>query len=143
MHILSPASLLGESSSTLALIVGSGASMCISPCREDFVTYKPSKVRIKDLSKLNKVDGEGLIHWKVRNNLSTNVVLELTEYHIPNARVQLLSPQVLLATVGRQATQTTRGLHIHLNNGISLVARYCPHSNLPLLSCCKHAAICF
>ena len=98
--ILSPTCLLGESLSTLALIVDSGAPVCISPCREDFVTYKPSKVKIKDLSKLNKVDGEGLIRWKVRDKLGNNVVLELPGYHIPNARVCLLGQQVQLTTVG-------------------------------------------
>ena len=97
--ILSPTCLLGESLSTLALIVDSGASVCISPCREDFVTYKPSKVKIKDLSKLNKIDGEGLIRWKVRDKL-----------HFPNAGVRLLSPQILLTTVGGQAVQTTTDL---------------------------------
>ena len=117
--------------------------MCISPRREDFVTYKPSKVKIKDLSKINKVDGEGMIRWKVRDKLGNNIVLELPGYHIPNAEVRLLSPQVLLATVGGQAIQTTTDLRIHLNNGISLVARYCPHSNLPLLPCCENAASCF
>ena len=66
--------------------------MCISPCREDFVTYKPSKVEIKDLSKLNKVDREGLIRWKVHKKLGNNVILELPGYHIPNAEVQLLGP---------------------------------------------------
>ena len=117
--------------------------MCISPRREDFVTHKPSKVKIKDLSNLNKVDGEGLIRWKVQDKLGNNGVIELPGYHIPNAGVRLLSPQVLLATVGGQATQTTTDLQIHLNNGISLVAKYCPRSNLPLLSCCENDTSCF
>ena len=117
--------------------------MYISPCREDFVTYKPSKVKIKDLSKLNKVHGKSLIHWKVCDKLGNNVVLELLGYYIPNTGVWCLSPQVLLTKVGGQATQTATDLWIHLNNGISLVERYCPHINLSLLFCCKYAASCF
>ena len=93
MHtILSPACLLGESSSTLALIVDSGASVCISPCREDYVTYKLGKVKIKDFSKLNKVCGEGLIRWSVCDKLDNSIVLKLSEYHIPNTGVCLLGP---------------------------------------------------
>ena len=107
------------------------------------MTYKPSKVKIKNLSKLNKVDGEGLIYWEVRDKLGNNGELELPGYHIPNAGVCFLSTKVLLTTVGGQAVQTTTDLKIHLNNGISLVARYCPRSNLTLLSCCEHATSCF
>jgi hypothetical protein len=47
------------------LIVDSGASCCISPHREDFVTYSDSKVKVKDLSGSNKVAGEGMVKWKV------------------------------------------------------------------------------
>ena len=50
-----------------------------------------------------------------------------------NAEVQLLSPQVLLATVGgsSKAVQTTVDLVLCLGNGIELLAQYCPRSNLP------------
>lgn len=40
---------------TTPLIVDSGASCCISPHREDFITYTDSKVKIRDLSGSNKV----------------------------------------------------------------------------------------
>ena len=66
-------------------------------------------------------DGEGLMRWKDCNKLGNNVVLELPGYHIPTAGVQLLSPQVLLTTVGGQAIQTTTDLKIHLNNRINLL----------------------
>jgi hypothetical protein len=51
---------LGQMTKT-PLIVDSGASCCISPHREDFVTYHDSKVKIKDLSGVNKVSGEGMV----------------------------------------------------------------------------------
>ena len=101
-----------------------------------FFTYKPSRIKIKDLSKTNTVIGEGLIRWTVRDQNGQNVVLEFPGYHIPNAEVHLLSPQVLLMTIGEHATQTTASYWISLENGIELVAQYCPRSNLPLLSCC-------
>ena len=129
--------------STIPLIVDTGASVCISPRREDFVTYKTSKVKIKDLSKTNTVQGEGLIRWTVRDKNGQNVILELPGYHIPNAEVRLLSPQVLLMTLGGQAIQTTAAYRINLDNGIDLVAQYCPRSNLPMLSCCDPNNSCF
>ena len=129
--------------STIPLIVDTGASVCISPCREDFVTYKTSKLKIKDLSKTNKVQGEGLIRWTVRDKNGQNVILELPGYHIPNAKVWLLRPQVLLMTAGGQAIQTTASYRISLDKGIELVAQYCPRSNLPMLSYCNPNKSCF
>ena len=73
--------------STSVLVVDSGASVCTSPCREYVVTYRSNNVKTKELSKLNKVDGEGLIRWKVHDKFGNNVVLELTGSHIPNAGV--------------------------------------------------------
>jgi hypothetical protein len=93
--------------------------------------------------KLIKVYGEGMICWKVCETFGNNVVLELPVYHIPNDGVHRLSPWVSLVMVGGQVIHTTTDLQIHLNNDISLVARYCPHSNPSLLSCCKKAISCF
>lgn len=43
------------------LIIDTGASVCITPVKSDFITYHPSKMRIKDLSSSNSVKGEGLV----------------------------------------------------------------------------------
>lgn len=47
------------------LIVDSGASCCITPHREDFTSYGTSKVKVKYLSGVNCVAGEGMISWMV------------------------------------------------------------------------------
>ena len=60
-------------------------------------------------------------------------MVELLGYHIPKAEVCLLSPQVLLRTIGGQALQTTMNIEISLDNGIELCAIFCPRSNLPIL----------
>ena len=125
----------------LPLIVDTGASVCISPKREDFIYYQDSKANIKDLSKTNTVSGEGIVGWKVRDTTGKVVNLDLPGYHIPSAEVRLLSPQVLLSTVdsSSKAVQTTADLILCLGNGVELRAQYCPRSNLPLLSICDHA----
>jgi hypothetical protein len=83
-----------------SVIIDSGASVCISPNQSDFITYKDSKMKIKDLSSSNKVAGEGILRWKLQDVNGDLVHVELLGYHIPNAEVHLLSPQVLLQTIG-------------------------------------------
>jgi hypothetical protein len=82
------------------LIVDSGASCCVSPHREDFITYHESKVKVKDLSGTNKVAGEGMIRWKVLDKDGREVELEIKGYHMPKASVRLLSPQALFKSIG-------------------------------------------
>ena len=122
-------------------MVDTGASVCITPCREDFTFYRYSKGKIKDLPKTNTVTGDGFVHWKVRDKMGKIINLDLPGYHIPNAEVQLLSPQVLLTMVGdsSKAVQTSSDLFLCLGNGVELQVHYCPQSNLPLLSMCDHA----
>jgi hypothetical protein len=55
--------------SDMPLILDSGASCCISPCKDDFIegTYRPSDVKIKDLSGSNTVAGKGMLRWPVKD----------------------------------------------------------------------------
>jgi hypothetical protein len=72
-----------------SVIIDFGASVCISPNRSDFITYKDSKMKIKDLSSSNKVAGEGILHWKLQDANGDLVHVELLGYHIPNAEVHV------------------------------------------------------
>jgi hypothetical protein len=126
------------SSKLSSLIIDSGASVCISPHKSDFITYNKSKLKIKDLSSSNHVAGEGIIWWSMHNALGTPIQIELLGYHLPKADVRLLGPQVLITTIGRQLLQADKGIDISLNNGISLFAQYCPQSNLPLIPLALH-----
>jgi hypothetical protein len=58
---------------------------------------------------------------------------ELLGYHIPNAEVRLLSPQVLLKTIGGHTLQTVNGINIVLDNGNNFGATFCSHSNLLMI----------
>ncbi len=62
--------------------------------------------------------------------------LDLPAYHMSTAEVQLLTPQVLLATVRQSArgTITTTDLILCLGNEVELQAHYSPCSNLLLLN---------
>jgi hypothetical protein len=69
------------------LIVDLGASICISPHQLDFVIYKHSKMKIKDLSSSNKVAGEGIIKWNVINSPGATVTIEMSGFCIPGVVV--------------------------------------------------------
>jgi hypothetical protein len=115
------------------VIIDTGASVCISPHRSDFVTYASSKTKIKDLSSSNRVAGEGLIRWSLHNANGTLVAIELMGYHIPNTDVRLLRPQVLIWTLGGHALLNNQGMDISLDDGMVLSANYCPCTNLPMV----------
>eukprot|EP00804_Cyclotella_cryptica_P024840 CCRYP_001779-RA/>CCRYP_001779-RA protein AED:0.06 eAED:0.06 QI:0/0/0/1/0/0/3/0/1231 len=95
--------------SAIPLIMDSGASCCISPCRADFgPDYSTSDVKITDLSSTNTVKGKGLLTWRVLDIHGKEVEIQLPGYHVPSASVRLLSPQCLLSVDsigGRHATQ--------------------------------------
>jgi hypothetical protein len=120
-----------------SLIIDSGASVCISSHKSDFITYNKSNMKIKNLSSSNHVAGEGIIQWSMHDALGTLIQIELLGYHIPKADVWLLSPQVLITTIGGQLLRTDIGIDITLNNIINLFAQYCPQSNLPQSLLCS------
>ena len=92
------------------VIVDTGASVWISPNRTDFTTYAPSIMKIKDLSSTNTVAGEGLIRWDLQDESGYTVTVQAFGYHIPAAKVRLLSPQVLIQQDGGRATKTKKGI---------------------------------
>ena len=115
------------------LIIDSGASCCISPCREDFITYEDSKVRVKDLSGVNRVAGEGMVEWKVLDRFGREFVIQIKAYHMPKAVVRLLSPQcVFQAFRGSCGGQNHKQYVLRLSDGTVLEAPY-GSENLPKL----------
>ena len=77
-------------------IVDTGASLTISPNREDFVEYTevgPGKV-INGLKAGASVAGTGIVHWQTE--VGGRVIdLKLRALHVPEARERLLCPQQL------------------------------------------------
>jgi hypothetical protein len=88
--------------SDMPLILDSGASCCISPCKDDFIegTYRPSDVKIKDLSGSNTVAGKGMLRWPVKDKSGRVHEIEIQGYHVPQASVRLLSPQSIIRKFG-------------------------------------------
>ena len=119
------------------LIVDTGASVCISPAKSDFVpgSYKESNMQVRDLSGSNKVVGEGLLRWAVKDTSGETRVIEVFGIHIPTAGVRLLSPQVLRRTHGIGGSIEDDGVLLSDKSpDVSIFARLNPTSNLPTLS---------
>jgi hypothetical protein len=116
------------------LIVDSGASVCITPELSDFKhgSYKRSNMKVRDLSGENKVLGEGLVHWAVKDIHGNTHVIEIFALHIPHAGVRLLSPQVLKRTHNIGGSMEDDGIHLSSPN-VSILAPYSSISNLPEL----------
>ena len=102
-----------------SVIVDSGASVCITPHRSDFLSYQSSSMKIKDLSSSNSVAGEGIVRWSFQGANGKSFSIEVVGYHIPTAEVRLLSPQVLLQTVGRHAFQHAQGIDFFVRQRFS------------------------
>ena len=119
-------------------IVDSGASVCVTPHRSDFVTYQSSSMKLKDLSHTNSVDGEGYVQWKLTTESGKIVNVRLPAVHISHAKVRLLSPQVLLTHFKGHLFQTSEDVTITLGDGTIFKAKYCPRSNLPILPSPSH-----
>jgi hypothetical protein len=88
---------------------------------------------IKDLSLMNRVAGEGLIQWQLQDKNGHTVIIKVIGYHIPAAKVCLLSPQVIISENGGHAMMAEEGIDIKLGNGIEIFGRYCQLNNLPLI----------
>jgi hypothetical protein len=77
-------------------IVDTGASLTVTPHREDFVSHQEVKGQVlKGLSSGAQVEGVGTVHWKleVGNKL---VDLHLRALHVPETEDRLLCPQQLI-----------------------------------------------
>ncbi len=124
---------LSSSKIKSSLVIDSGALVCISPHKEDFIDYGASAMTIKDLSSSNNDAGEGIISWNLEDIHGSIVKVEVNGYHMPHSDVRFLSPQVLLSTIGGSSIQTRNGVELYLDNGVNLFAPHCLRSNLPLL----------
>jgi hypothetical protein len=120
----------------IPLIIDTGASCCITPCKSDFKpgSYRSSDIKVRDLSGENQVIGQGAVLWTVKDTRGRKQVIELPALHIPTAKVRLLSPQVLkkLHNVGGSIEED--GIALFGSDDVRIFAPYNDLSNLPELT---------
>ena len=81
------------------VIWDSGASVCISPSKEDFLDYD-TNVDIKNVAgvngKITNIIGQGTVGWSIFDVNGKLRHFELKAYHIPSSKARLISTSALL-----------------------------------------------
>ena len=93
--------VINDNCSTFEIIWDSGASVCITPDREDFIDYT-TKVDLKNVKTMggatSTISGQGYVLWSVHDTEGMLRHLKLKAYHIPSSTTRLLSTSALLNT---------------------------------------------
>ena len=88
-----PLGLLATSADSLHVICDTGASLTVSHCREDFITYEEqSGLVLHGLTEGTPIKGVGIVEWLVECGSQT-ISLKLRALHVPAAGKRLLCPQ--------------------------------------------------
>ena len=119
----------------LRAIVDTGASLTVTPFREDFVEWTPTTGKvIKGLTAGAEVAGVGIVSWNIEVG-GTTVELKLRALHVPSAQCRLLCPQQLVKEhKPKVATNPTIGeeaITIEFAEGV--VECFYNQSNLPMV----------
>ena len=130
-----PIGLMADSTDKFEAIVDTGASVTITPCREDFITYeKQDGLVVNGLTKGAAIAGIGLVEWLVEVN-GTTVSLKLRALHVPEAKKRLLCPQQVRNEIYPGKLEPggigDKGLDLHFPEGTV----HCPYNegNLPTI----------
>ena len=96
------------------IIWDSGASVCITPAKDDFIAFDESS-NLTSLQGFSaeagqKVEGSGTVRWYVEDDSGKPRCLEVKAYYVPTSRVRLLSTTVLLKTYKKE--------HVYIEEGM-------------------------
>ena len=127
---------------SFSIIMDTGASICVTPDKDDFSDYqkKPDINQVKGLGgKVSTVAGQGHVLWSVHDNTGKLRHFKLKAYHIPSAKTRLISTNELLNQYeGEHLTVDSRSMtlsgKIGDDNRSSVIAFNNPATNLPTLT---------
>ena len=132
---------LSESSaSTFSVTIDSGATITITPFRDDFVEYSAQTGSVlQGLAKGLPKDGTGIVRWRMQLDDGSYTEMEAPAYHVSTARCRLFSPQSYLqhkeATSAENVLESfvIRGstLRFEIADGKVASISYHPENNLP------------
>ncbi len=107
----------------LPIVIGSGTSYSVTPNINDFVgPIRPcSTTELNGLNTKITVAGEGDVQWKVQDVFGTIRTITATAYYVPDAGVQLFSPQLyFMKHKCGSYKMDNKGSTLTLRNGITL-----------------------
>ena len=126
-------------SSTFSVIWDSGASISISPDKNDFVgpLESPGAItQLKGIAKGLRIEGFGHVMWTINDSNGNLRMVKVPAYYAPKVRVRLLSTTSLLQTYPEESIKieahqlVLSGIPGDLTRG-ELVALINPENNLP------------
>jgi len=120
----------------LPIVLDTGASMSITPYRQDFCS-RIDKGELKELTGLShktRVAGVGMIKWTVRDVFGQVRSFKTKGYYVPDANIRLFSPQTYMQEQkGGKVVLTHRMTSFFLPDGFELQFPYQQNNNLPLM----------
>lgn len=121
----------------LPIVFDTGASMSISPIREDFLgnLYPAPIASLQGLKDKVKIVGIGTVRWMVYDNKGITREIKTKAYYIPEGNIRLLSPQSYIQENGGRghARVAVDCIEFTLADGTMMTFPYNPHSNIPLM----------
>lgn len=127
-----------KDNSCFRIIWDSGASLCVSPCADDFISIEPCEhANITGLGgKEEVVEGQGMLRWFVHCIDGTLRCLEMLGLYVPTSTVRLLSTSELLNIYEGETIQMDHNtLTLSGNSSIperkSVLAHHDQSSHLP------------
>ena len=87
-----------EALKDLPIIFDSGATISVTPSRQDFETFTPLTPNLHNILGNTEVIGVGVIKWDIYDDKGRPHVIRTKAYFVPSARVRLFSVQTYLGT---------------------------------------------
>jgi hypothetical protein len=133
--------------SFFSIIWDSGASISISPDKDDFVgplTSPGMGTKLKGIVKGLSIQGQGHVMWAVPDTSGQLRAIKVPAYYVPQARVRLLSTTSLLQsypgeTINIEAHQMTLSGKTGTQGQGSVIARVNPTNNLPTTTAYRYS----
>ena len=79
--------------SHLPIVIDTGASRSISPCKKDFISFERYSLKIEGIGSSTAVAGKGYVKWKITDQHDKTREIVTFAYYIPSASIRLYSPQ--------------------------------------------------
>ena len=98
----------GNREGLVEVVLDTGCTFAISPDRSDFLTYHETKqgdrLQVQTAGGPTSIAGHGSVQWTLVNEDGNPLPLELFCYHVPSAKIRLLSPQDFCQSQGFDRT---------------------------------------
>ena len=119
----------------LPIVIDTGASISLTPNRDDFVSFEATESSVHGIGAVSKVLGTGKVRWKIYDMNNKTHVIETRALYMPEATIRLFSPQTHFQehNNGEMHVTPTRVNITFPNNNMPMVFPFQQGNNLPLI----------